>query len=70
MGSDPKDVRGGDPDVKPKPRSEKSDDPMERALDQGLEESFPGSDPINVTQPPRSKIEKKEQKEAEEKTDA
>ena len=31
--------RGGNPDVKPKPRSEKSDDKLERKLEQGLEES-------------------------------
>lgn len=24
------------------------------ALDEGLEETFPGSDPVSVTQPPRS----------------
>jgi len=26
-----------------------------RQLDQALEETFPGSDPVNVTQPPPSK---------------
>jgi hypothetical protein len=26
---------------------------MERALEPTLEESFPGSDPVNVTQPPQ-----------------
>jgi hypothetical protein len=26
-------------------------DRLERALEEGLEESFPGSDPVNVTQP-------------------
>jgi hypothetical protein len=26
-----------------------------RRLDQALEETFPGSDPVNVTQPPPSK---------------
>jgi hypothetical protein len=25
---------------------------LEKSLEQGLEDSFPGSDPINVTQPP------------------
>jgi hypothetical protein len=38
-GSEPKDVKG----------SEK------RRLDEALEETFPGSDPVNVTQPPPSK---------------
>lgn len=28
---------------------------LERALDEGLEETFPASDPVNVTQPPKSK---------------
>ena len=42
--------RGGEADVK-KPPAEKERDAKERALDQGLEESFPGSDPVNVTQP-------------------
>ncbi|MCC6888308.1 MAG: hypothetical protein IT536_07235 [Hyphomicrobiales bacterium] len=26
----------------------------ERSLDRGLEDSFPASDPVNVTQPPKS----------------
>ena len=59
--------RGGDPDVKPKPKAEKSDSALERALEQGLEESMAGSDPINVTQPPKSKLDKKpEEKKAAE----
>ncbi len=53
----PSKTRGGDPDVK-KPSVEKRRDPMEKALDQGLEETFPGSDPVNVTQPARSKPDK------------
>ena len=32
---------------------------LEKSLEQGLEESFPASDPINVTQPPPSKGDKK-----------
>ena len=28
---------------------------LEQALEEGLEETFPGSDPVNVTQPPPSK---------------
>ncbi len=51
-------VRGGDPDVHERPRSDKPNDPAERALEEGLEETFPGSDPVNVTQPSRSKLEK------------
>jgi hypothetical protein len=53
--------RGGNPDVKPKPRSDKSNDALERALEQGLEESMAGSDPVNVTQPSKSKLDKKPQ---------
>ena len=33
---------------------------LEKALEEGLEESMDGSDPINVTQPPPSKLDKKE----------
>lgn len=51
--------RGGDPEVKQKPKSEKPDSALERALEQGLEESMAGSDPVNVTQPPKSKLDKK-----------
>jgi hypothetical protein len=28
---------------------------LDAALDEGLEETFPASDPVNVTQPPPSK---------------
>jgi hypothetical protein len=33
---------------------------LDRALDEGLEESFPGSDPVNVVQPPHSPKDKNE----------
>ncbi len=61
MGAPATKIRGGDPDVKPKPHSEKPSDPLERALEQGLEESMAGSDPVNVTQPPKSKLDRKPQ---------
>jgi hypothetical protein len=32
---------------------------LEKSLEQGLKDSFPGSDPINVTQPPPSAADKK-----------
>jgi hypothetical protein len=32
---------------------------LEKSLEQGLEDSFPASDPINVTQPPPSVKDKK-----------
>ena len=50
-------TRGGEADVK-RPPAEKDRDAMEKALEQGLEESFPGSDPVNVTQPAPSKKDK------------
>jgi hypothetical protein len=47
-----------DADTKPK-NDNKPKDPekkkLDDALEKGLEESFPGSDPVNVTQPPPSK---------------
>jgi hypothetical protein len=56
--------RGGNPDVKHKPEHQKPKDAMERKLEQGLEESMAGSDPVSVTQP--SKTKHHEKKEAEE----
>ena len=51
--------RGGDPDVKSEASwHEKPDDAMERKLEQGLEESMAGSDPISITQPSKSKVDK------------
>ena len=41
-------------DPKDSARKEKLDD----ALNEGLEDSFPGSDPVSVTQPPPSKPDK------------
>jgi hypothetical protein len=42
-GSEPKDVKG----------TEKRR--LDQALEEGLQETFPASDPVNVTQPPPSK---------------
>jgi len=47
--------RGGNPDVKHKPENQKPKDAMERKLEEGLEESMAGSDPVSVTQPPKTK---------------
>ena len=33
---------------------------LDKALDEGLEESFPASDPVNLTQPPKSKEDQKD----------
>jgi hypothetical protein len=41
-------------------RAQRPDDPVERSLEEGLEESFPGSDPVSITQPARSKTERRE----------
>jgi hypothetical protein len=45
------------PDSKParKPRQSAKKRRLDDALEEGLEETFPGSDPVNVTQPPPSK---------------
>lgn len=67
MGVQARKTRGGDPDIKHKPVHEKPRDALERALEQGLEESFPGSDPVNVTQPPKSKLDRKPQEKREDK---
>ena len=40
----------------------KIDREKDRALDKALEETFPGSDPVNVTQPPKSKQERRNEK--------
>ena len=53
--------RGGDPDVKHTPLHEKPDDAMERKLEEGLEESMAGSDPISITQPSRKRFDKDHQ---------
>ena len=53
--------RGGDPDVKHTAAHEKPDDAMERKLEQGLEESMAGSDPVSITQPSKSKVDKQRQ---------
>ena len=46
--------RGGSPDVKHRPEKQKPEDAMERKLEQGLEESMAGSDPVSVTQPSKT----------------
>ena len=52
--------RGSDPAVKDQPHSDKPGDAKERALEQGLEESMAGSDPVSITQPSKSKQDKRE----------
>jgi hypothetical protein len=43
--------RGADPDVPSRSKRKHSTNPKEQKLEQGLEESMAGSDPISVTQP-------------------
>jgi len=52
--------RGGNPDVKQKRERQKSKDATERKLEQGLEESMTGSDPVSVIQPSKTKHDEKE----------
>ena len=37
---------------------------LEKSLEEGLEDSFPASDPVNVTQPPPTIEDRKEKKKA------
>lgn len=43
--------RGADPQVPRKPAHKHPKDEAERQLEQGLEESMAGSDPVSITQP-------------------
>ena len=47
------------PDDKRRTVDEQERDRLERSLEEGLEDTFPASDPINVTQPPHSPYDKK-----------
>jgi hypothetical protein len=40
------------------------DKQKDRALDEALKETFPASDPVNVTQPPKSRQERRDEKSA------
>lgn len=51
--------RGGNPDVKDIPARQKPKDELDRKLEEGLEESMAGSDPVSVTQPPKTKHDEK-----------
>ena len=53
--------RGGNPDVEQKSERQKSKDATERKLEQGLEESMTGSDPVSVTQPSKTKHDEKKE---------
>jgi hypothetical protein len=40
-------------------RAERNKEALDDALDRGLEDTFPGSDPVAVTQPPHSARDKR-----------
>jgi hypothetical protein len=56
---------GANPKMRPTPedkirrREEKVEQRKEDSLEKGLEDTFPASDPVAVTQPPKSKKEKR-----------
>jgi hypothetical protein len=47
------------PEDKIQKRKEKEQRRVENSLEKGLEDTFPASDPVEVTQPPPSKSDKK-----------
>jgi hypothetical protein len=47
--------RGADPQVPPKSKKDIPSNSLERKLEQGLEESMAGSDPVSITQPSATK---------------
>jgi hypothetical protein len=49
-----RDEHGHDREAKRREQAAKRKEKMDDALDRGLEDSFPGSDPVSVTQPPPS----------------
>jgi hypothetical protein len=55
--------RGADPAVPQKPKHPKPAGTPERKLEQGLEESMAGSDPVSITQPTPNNAPKKKPKE-------
>ena len=50
--------RGADPQVPAKSKKDIPSDSLERKLEQGLEESMAGSDPVSITQPAPTKAKK------------
>jgi hypothetical protein len=52
--------RGGNPDLKKQPVQNGEGGKAERKLEQGLEESMAGSDPVSVTQPAPGKAGRKQ----------
>ena len=58
----PQGGRGGSADRRPDQELPKKADSaqtkLDKKLDEALEESFPGSDPVSIAQPPKSKQDK------------
>jgi hypothetical protein len=52
-------LRDDDPDERNPKEDQKQRERLERSLEEGLEDTFPASDPINVTQPPPSPADKR-----------
>jgi hypothetical protein len=50
--------RGADPQVPAKSKKDIPSNSLERKLEQGLEESMAGSDPVSITQPSPTKAKK------------
>jgi hypothetical protein len=53
--------RGADPHVPEKPNHQTPNDTKERKLEQGLEETMAGSDPVSIVQPVAGKAHKRRQ---------
>jgi hypothetical protein len=58
----PQGERGGSADRRPDQdlpeKAGSAHNKLDKKLDEALEESFPGSDPVSVSQPPKSKQDK------------
>jgi hypothetical protein len=54
----PKDAAMTAPRSKPNDAEDPEKRRLDEALEEGLQETFPGSDPVNVTQPPPSKADR------------
>jgi hypothetical protein len=61
--SQPPDHRNSDQDTKEagkdRERAERCKQKLDESLDRGLEDTFPGSDPVAITQPPPSAHDKR-----------
>ena len=51
--------RGADPHVPEKPKHQTSNEAKERKLEEGLEETMAGSDPVSIVQPVAGKADKR-----------